>query len=633
MNVSRSKDVHRSLTIRRFLTGTALAIVSMAMPVPVFAQNAGDSSEEDLLKILEGGNETVEPLPLAEPQSLDAPQTLEPTAPASINTEQTDSDGVPDRTTDSIQVDILDALDVDSVGTLGELDGGLGPALWSETAMPAARALIEALPIPVSSVVLGDLVRRLLLSSSAPPKSAGEGHVPGDFVALRLRTLSTMGDHDGAWRLLAVTPGRDRDLRFAKVEAEIELLRGEYAKACGKATTGTRESADAFWQRLLVMCQALAGSRAEADLGLTLLQDLGLSDSGFERLLRALIDQTSPTLERLPAADAMQVSMFRLSKSSLADDLVANGFADADPAVLTMLADSDTLVPAGRASMMDVLARSGTVSGRLMRRLFERASFEVPQIANPISAAEDLDGFLALALLYQASRGQEIDAARAEATALAFDRARADGLYVATARAFLPIIRSIPARTDLAWFAEDAARALIMAGETAVATGWVSILRSAALLDTEAFEALRRLMPLVHLAGLGQSLLLEDEFEQWWALVADQPEGRRKAALFLTLLDTNSPGSTASLWLQMDGRAGVRAGIGADLGLWHRLSAAAESRAIGPTVLLAVQLLGSSGLIDADPLVIKHVVRALQAAGLVEDAGNLLLEAAVLNGL
>ncbi|MEQ8666086.1 MAG: hypothetical protein RIC16_10190 [Rhodospirillales bacterium] len=610
------------------------ALLTAFLSAPVSAQETSEEPESKFLRLFEEGEGAAgKAVPLGEPQSLDAPQTLEPPDTAVDGTGTDPVTGIDSgQTSDFIEVDILDALNVDSVGTLGELDGGLGPSLWNETDMPSAINLIEELPLPVASVVLGDLVQRLLLSSAEPP-AGGDGYQPGDFVAIRLRTLSAIGDFDSVWRLLAVTPGHDRDLRFTRVEAETELLRGEYAKACGKATTGTRESSDAFWQRLLVMCQALAGSGPEAELGLTLLQDLGQSDATYERLVRALIDQASPTLDRLPPANPMQIAMFRTSKASLSDELVASGFADASPHVLALLADSDNVEGDTRAKMMDVLARSGTLSGRLMRRLFERSAFEPAQIDNPISSAEDIGGFSALALLYQASRTQEIDAARAEATSLAFERARNDGLYVATARAFLPIVRSIPARTDLAWFAEDAARALIMAGDTAVAIGWVSILRSAALLDTEASEALRRLTPLIHLAGLGQAPLLAEDFTRWWEIVANSPNGRADAALLLTLLEARKPGSSADLWQVMGGRAGSRGGFGADLAVWHRLAAAADTGAVGRTVLLAVHLIGGGGLIDADPLVVKHAVGALQRVGLADEAAALMLEAAVLNGL
>lgn len=628
------------MTVWRGSSCIAVAAVAIVLASSAVAQESPDEPLSDIIDLLEGGDEmTPEPLPLGEPQSLDAPQTLEPPEPGTENgtaegAEDPAESGTPlDQRDDSIQVDVLDALNVDSVGTLGELDGGLGPELWTETEMPAALRLIEEMPLPVSSVALRDLIHRMLLSSAEPPSGGGEDYVPGDLVAARLRTMSAMGDYDGVWRLLAVTPGHDQDLRFTQVAAETELLRGEYAKACGKATTGTRESSAAFWQRLLVMCQALAGSGAEADLGLTLLQELGQSDAMYERLVRAIIDQSEPTLDRLPAADSMLIAMFRISKANLSEELVDAGFANASPDVLALLADSENLPVSTRDAMMDVLARSGTLSGRLMRRLFERSSFEPSQIANPISAAEKIAGFSALSLLYQASRTQEIDAARAEATSLAFERARREGLFVATARAFLPVVRSIPARTDLAWFAEDAARVLIMAGDTAVATGWVSILRSASLLDADAAESLRRLTPLIHLAGLGQAPLLADEFRSWWELFANQPSSRENAALLLTLLDARAPGSSAELWEAIGGRAGIRGGIGADLGIWHRLSAAADAGALGRTVLLTVQLLGAGGLLDADPLVIKHAVRALQRAGLTEDADALLLEAAVLNGL
>ncbi len=578
----------------------------------------------------QGKSETMPAESVSEPMMLDAPQSLEPPEPLP---EPAPGEGTPaagnyggDGSGQSIQVDILEALNVDSVGTMGLLDGGFGPTLWQGATMGDVLGLLDELPETTQSPALRAVQRRLLLSTAPPPEGAA---TPGDFVAARLDRLLAMGDYDGVARLLAVTPGRDRDIRFVRIEAGVDLLKGNYAQACGKANTGTRESADPFWQRLLVLCQALSGATAEAEFGLALMNETGSGDPVYERLLTGLLHEEPPVLEIAPASSPMHIAMLRLSKATLADDVITR----TSPAALIEVAMSKHVERDRRFALARSLAENNALPPDTLRRLFESAAFDDAMLANPISAVENVGGFEGLALLYQASRAQQVDSARAEAIALAFERAREDGLFPVAAGAFLPVIRSIPARTDLAWFAEDAAKTLIMAGETAVATGWVSILRSAAVLDTEMAAALTRLTPLIHLSDLGQEALREREFAAWWSGIEAEPAGRRNAALVLSLMEGLQPGTTATLWPILGNRAGVRGGVGIDLALWHRLETSAGLGAPGLPVLLATILLGGDGFADADPLAFGHVLRQFTRLGLTDEARAIALEAAVAAGL
>jgi len=558
-----------------------------------------------------------------EPVTLEPPEALPSSGGSGAADVQSGTYG--GGSSESIQVDILEALDVDSVGALGLLDGGYGPTLWQGATMSEVLDLVEALPAHALSPAVKSMVRRLLMSTAPPPEG---GTTPGDFVAARLDRLLAMGDYDGVERLLSVTPGRDRDLRFVAVEAGLELLKADYPKACGKATTGTRESTEDFWQQLLVLCQALSGARAEAEFGLTLMNDTGAADPIYTQLLRGLLDEAQPVLDTAPGATPLHIAMFRLARAGLAEDAVAR----TAPPALIAIATSSHIDDAVAFAIARSLAEGGALAPDRLRQLFEEAAFDADALASPISASESFSGLQGLALLYQASRAQQVDSARAEAVSLALARAQGDDVYAVTAGAFLPIIRSIPARTDLAWFAEDAARTLIMAGETAVATGWVSILRSAAVLDAEASEALVRLTPLIHLSGLGQAALLDREFGEWWATVEGDPAGLRRAALFLTLMEALEPGATNELWAVFGGRAGARGGIGVDLALWHRLEQAAAVGAPGRPILLASVMLGGS-YAEADPLVLAHIVRQFSRLELGGEARAIALEAAVAEGL
>ncbi len=67
--------------------------------------------------------------------------------------------------------------------------------------------------------------------------------------------------------------------------------------------------------------------------------------------------------------------------------------------------------------------------------------------------------------------------------------------------------------------------------------------------------------------------------------------------------------------------------------LWFRLEEAARGARKGETVLLSLLALGDGGPAQADPIVLRRVLRALGAVGLEASARALAVEAAVAAGL
>lgn len=624
-----------------YLAGLAFAVVFVLAPTTLQGQEIpGDSPEDGTVEPL------VKPLfqprldPLVAPLSLDAPQSLEPESAASGGI----SDAVPESSGNGslfpvagdIQINQLEAPDLDSIGNLGDTDGGFGVTAWQGLSVREAVALVDGLPRPIGFVTLRDLIARLLSSNAPPPESRSDAGLPaGGFTLKRLHALMALGAHDAARGLLNFVPGREDDQAFAQLGARLDLLEGAFLQVCGKAGIGERASSEVFWQRLLILCQALAGAQGEAELGLSLMQEIGHGDVVFEQLMAALMDQSPAELDRVIRSDALHIALFRLSESILGDRAVAS-FGDAPPDVQQALLVSPHLPADLRTTILMAMARSGALEPHLLRLFFEEQTFDEIQRASPISKANNLAGLEALALLYQASLAQQVDAARAEAVSQALLRARAEGLHAATAAAFLPVVKNIPPRTDLVWFADDAATVLIQAGELSLAQAWISLLRSASLLDSEVSMTLYRLAPLIHLSGLGQASTLVEDIKNWWAIESDASGvsgSRKRAAMLFTLLDALDPGRSAPLWAVIGGRAGTRGGIGTDIGLWHRLSTAGQARNTGQAVLLAAHFIGQRPPGDADPLALQHVIRNLVAAGFPNEARALAIEVAVHGGL
>ena len=260
-----------------------------------------------------------------EPITLDAPQTLTPTEPASTENDRSITPSIRAPADGSIQINVLDAIDVDSAGPLSPQEGGLGATTWQAASMPEVQRLMEDLPSPISSDILRELTVRLLMSGAPAPLKLDQINTnEGDFILRRLAALSALDAYDEVASLLAVVPGANDDLRFIRWGAVVGLMRGDIPGACSRASAGAGESDDPFWQQLLVVCQALAGRQSEAELGLSLMSELGETGSVYQRLIASLIYGQPAVLDRPPRADPLLRVLFNRAEATLDEDAMAS---------------------------------------------------------------------------------------------------------------------------------------------------------------------------------------------------------------------------------------------------------------------------------------------------------------------
>lgn len=66
---------------------------------------------------------------------------------------------------------------------------------------------------------------------------------------------------------------------------------------------------------------------------------------------------------------------------------------------------------------------------------------------------------------------------------------------------------------------------------------------------------------------------------------------------------------------------------------WHRMQEASDSGRFGEALLLNLLALGNSGTVDADPIVLSHVMKSFEQIGLAKEARLLAIEAAVAEGI
>ena len=553
--------------------------------------------------------------PPAEPSPAQAPPVQAAPAPPSALTGP------------GVQVDSLKAIDPDSAGTLGDGQGGFGSAMWDGMPRADVAMLLPRLPVSTTSAAMRDLMRRLLLSTAVPP--AGQGP-SGEFVGLRTDLLVAMGDMVAATALLNATPDRTAHERLARAEIDLRFLANDNHRACSAAAGRMRDQPSTYWQKALVFCQALAGEHAKAALGLSVLRELGENDLVFSGLISALASGTVPTVTSLPDATPIHLAAARAAKAQLPSDVTASG----KPAVLRTVAASPNVAMEVRLKAGEAAEAVGALPAEALRQLYISMSFSEKDLASPLSRADTLGGSMARALLFRSATMQSVAAAQAEAVAKALSISRGDNHHPTAARVFLPVLKKIQASPELMWFAPEAIRAFLVAGDIEAAQTWMRFLRTSAVLNEESGQAASDLVPLMRLAAGGDGdQWAPKDVEAWWHRVKGRENARARAVLVFTLFDLIDDPVPPDAWAVLTDGFERRPVSMPDPVILHRLGAASKAARVGETVLMALLVLGGDGPDRANPIVLDLVLSALKTIGLKAEARALAVEAALAAGL
>ena len=530
-----------------------------------------------------------------------------------------------------VQVGRLQGIDPESAGVLGPGQGGLGSAMWDGMDRPTVERLLGAIPIGAASAAMRGLMRRLLLTAAITPKGdLADGQKSRSLIAKRIGLLAAMGDADGVRDLLAAVPGRAGLTALDEAEAEARLLVGDNGQACQLAVNQTERAAALVWRKLSAFCQVLAGKRDEARFEAEMLAEEAIKDRAYLKLLDGLINSAPVTLESLPKPSALHLAMARVAEAALPPDVVVSD----NPGILRAIALSPYANVAVRLEAAERAAAAGALSPETLRQVYGGIEFTGDELSNALSTAEMQSGPRGRALLYRVAMAQKVPTARAEAVALALKLARRGGRFGQVAQAFLPLLADIPPSGALLWFAPEAARAMLVTGETKSLGRWFALLRVNAEFDAATKTAYLGLLPLARLAGLDEGLLWRTEdLISWWQGAKGQEGAMRQAIYYHVLFSALGEPVPAAFWRALLGGGTQTTVAMPDPVLWSRLPEAAKQGHIGETVLLSLLALGEAGIIDGAPVTVARVVGALKTVGLERAARAIAVEAAVAGGL
>ncbi len=563
----------------------------------------------------------------------------------------------------------LAAMNADATGVLSGEEGDFGAAMWKGTERSLVDILLPRLPVKTNSPAMRDLIRRLLLSAAAVPEGKAP---PGTLIEMRVKLLASMGDLAAVNRLLDAVPDRAKSETLARIEANSRFLANDNARACALAAAQIGERDTPFWQKAFIFCQALAGEHDKAALGVSLLREAGNKDEIFFSLIESLAGGTRTPIKSLAQPSPLHLAVARAANVRLPADVIASS----RPAILRTIAISPNAPVEVRLEAAERAEAAGALPVDALRQLYTSVSFSREDLANPLSKAEAESGPLSRALLYRTALVQTVPTAQAEAVAQAFKLGREGGRYDSTIRVFMPVLKRIPTSAEMAWFAPEAIRAFLAAGEHDAAQPWFQLLRASAAFDNKAKAALDALMPLARLSASPEAgEWTAADLSRWLDAMANGERRNERATLLYSLFDAMNDPVPEKLWDALLSGPQRTTVVMPNPAIWRRLAMvlpvaaplplpdappaigdgtvpeaslpptapppAAQSKAlqsqsapsIGETVMLSLLAIGEGGPSRADPIVLRRVLARLSEVGLGNEARALAVEAALGAGL
>jgi hypothetical protein len=505
-------------------------------------------------------------------------------------------------------------------GLLDDQHQGLGIQLWQGSRLSDLTTLLPLLSAPVTQPSLRDLQLRLLLTEAPGPGSIGG---TDSLVPLRAERLHAMGFDTEA--LLLSKQAEGNQPADPQEAVEKMLLAGNTDAACARVqqqVAGTPRP-DPFWQRAVIFCQIFNGKNDQASIGLDLLRDQGNSDphnKDFIAVAAILMGDSKPQSLKAPISNPEPLLAAMMKRANLKVTTVAGA---APPLPVGPVAQAAVARDASKPLAMRIeAAEFSFATGLLPADELTGLYLQVPASADA-AALSGPDTPEHRGLLYQMTARGQMPENRAQLIAQALREAMLRGAYFTALPLYLPFVQQITPNPSLAWFAPDAARALLAGGNIDArnidrGSFWLNLAQGASA-NADVAKAVPGLSLLARIAGVyGTRDVGRDPVADWRsASGAGDAAAQRLYGVLAGLGDPISNHSGASLPGTGDANIGAAAQAG------HR----------GETVTRALILLTGRGLAQADGASLAQSLGGLTAVGLGKDARRIAVEAAIWSGV
>jgi len=273
-----------------------------------------------------------------------------------------------------IVISNLDEISPDSIGIMDSLSGGFSFDLWKGTPRELVTKLFPQLPNRMSSRLMRDMMRALLLSVARPPGTIPEQEVFVDLEVIvpssrgfsmddldsvdpssisaeedfnletsilyqRMYQLAQMGDWDNIRLVAELIPQSALNEEINIIINDLALVDGDTISVCANIEDFIKTYGNIYWQKVFAFCHLRDGNIPAAFLTIDLLRESGLEDPGFFWVAELMSGNRPITPNSLQRLTPLQLSMLRSVGRPFPDKF----FQEGDPTLLRVLAKSEPI--------------------------------------------------------------------------------------------------------------------------------------------------------------------------------------------------------------------------------------------------------------------------------------------------
>jgi len=279
------------------------------------------------------------------------------------------------------------AADAFATGLLGVNENPLPTDLWQGTDGAVIEYLLEQMPTRPVLPVIGQAMRKTLLSGGAGPVDELGNRYNG-LGGKKLLALVSAGFVEEARTIASLSTAGQNDPETGQALALADLLDGKNNEACARGTalansvnTGRDARSEPFWVKLRTFCFALNGERDAADLTLSLLRERGSLDVREEEYLNAMVTSVA-TKALLTPQTAFELAVVK----SLELPVSRNVLQEAQGAVVVTIARDGAQETATRI----VAARRAVAMGLMSVSEYKDILRAIPLTPETLSRAGDI---------------------------------------------------------------------------------------------------------------------------------------------------------------------------------------------------------------------------------------------------
>ena len=528
-----------------------------------------------------------------------------------------------DENNNKFKVIELEDIDVNTIGTITKEEGGLGYDMWSGSERNIIQNYLKNLPINKESDTAIELIKKLLLSNAKVPKSNGEI----DLILIRINKLIELGDFDNAKSLIDLVNKKDNEEILIK-QTEINLSLNNFDLACSNIEEQRKSfKQNLFWRKVEIFCQILNGKTNKANLSVSLLkEEKGFNDENFLKIIESLIYKDEINDESLFNLDLLNLAMTRIANINIKESYVLND----DPLLLTMIYRMPNVPIKLRIEAIEKSKKLLNLPIETIEEIYN--SYDLNEKDKKISLGDNiLLGFETQAILFQMAIAEDDEEKKAKIIKKSLELAFINGNFTLISKLNLNSLLEIKPSKNLSWFANYAAKSLLISNKKEEAIKWYEILKKEKNKNTELFNNFIELWVIVEFLNLKNRESEYKNISQNEILKSiDKFDSQNKKVVFDTLgfyiLENFGVKINPQFWLINLDNQEIESKQLPNSSLISLLKYSSKNNKVGETILLILMSLNDKNFNQLHPFFLQIVINSLNQIGLHEKTFDLAIE-------